>query len=471
MGWWIPLRSIWRNRRRTVLSIGIIALGTAVSFFVLGFVESSRRLIQESTVHEYGNLQIASPDLWSGAPDSYDRLIPPDAVARIEGALAEEPTLVGSTIQLQFPGLLARGERTQVVRVTGIVPGNGVLEFNDLVFAGRGLSPDDSAAILVGRSLAEKLALSPGDAITLTLTTVDGAYNASPFTVAGIFRFTSEAFEQQVVFLPLAYAQRLLNTAGVDRVIASLSSLEATNPARARLQSALRDASLAVDVKTWDELSPFYRQLSLYFNALFGFLSAAVSILVFFIILQVLTLAFLERTREIGTLRAIGTTRAQVFSAVSYRERLVGRPWERGGGRDRNPSWRGLQCCWDRVEASRHGGAGAVGRAVGSGDGGRAVRRERGGDAPLRAVSVDRGGKAPRGRRAAGGVGGRRGTEARTAQRLPKPAADGVQLGRHRRRHGDLPLPARFPRGDATVDGALTGLRERSCPGRRSEAV
>ncbi|MGD9675161.1 MAG: ABC transporter permease [Candidatus Bipolaricaulia bacterium] len=313
MGWWIPLRSIWRNRRRTVLSIGIIALGTAVSFFVLGFVESSRRLIQESTVHEYGNLQIASPDLWSGAPDSYDRLIPPDAVARIEGALAEEPTLVGSTIQLQFPGLLARGERTQVVRVTGIVPGNGVLEFNDLVFAGRGLSPDDSAAILVGRSLAEKLALSPGDAITLTLTTVDGAYNASPFTVAGIFRFTSEAFEQQVVFLPLAYAQRLLNTAGVDRVIASLSSLEATNPARARLQSALRDASLAVDVKTWDELSPFYRQLSLYFNALFGFLSAAVSILVFFIILQVLTLAFLERTWEIGTLRAIGTTRAQVF--------------------------------------------------------------------------------------------------------------------------------------------------------------
>ncbi|MDD4903361.1 MAG: ABC transporter permease [Candidatus Bipolaricaulis sp.] len=313
MGWWIPLRSIWRNRRRTVLSIGIIALGTAVSFFVLGFVESSRRLIQESTVHEYGNLQIGSPDLWNGTADSYDRLIPPDAVAQIEAALAEEPTLVGSTVQLQFPGLLARGERTQVVRATGVVPGNGVLEFNDLVFIGRGLAPDDRAAILIGRSLAEKLALSPGDAITLTLTTVDGAYNASPFTVAGVFRFTSEAFEQQVVFMPLGYAQRLLNTPGVDRVIASLSSLEATNPARQRLQSALRGASLAVDVKTWDELSPFYRQLSSYFSALFGFLSAAVSILVFFIILQVLTLAFLERTREIGTLRAIGTTRAQVF--------------------------------------------------------------------------------------------------------------------------------------------------------------
>jgi len=66
-------------------------------------------------------------------------------------------------------------------------------------------------------------------------------------------------------------------------------------------------------VKTWYELSPIYQQLSSYFNLLFGFLSLAVTILVFAIILQVLTLAFLERTREIGTLRALGTTQGEVF--------------------------------------------------------------------------------------------------------------------------------------------------------------
>ena len=60
-------------------------------------------------------------------------------------------------------------------------------------------------------------------------------------------------------------------------------------------------------------MSPFYKQLAAYFDALFGFLTLAISILVFFIILQVLTLAFLERTREIGTLRALGTTQGEVF--------------------------------------------------------------------------------------------------------------------------------------------------------------
>ncbi|MEN6370285.1 MAG: FtsX-like permease family protein, partial [Thermotogota bacterium] len=172
---------------------------------------------------------------------------------------------------------------------------------------------DDTASVLIGRSLAERLALAPGDAVTLTLTTVDGAYNASPFFVSGVYRFTNESFEGQVVFVPLGYAQRILNTGGVDRVIVSLSRLEATNSARERLQSKFHAASLPYDVRTWDELSPYYRQLSSYFDALFGFLILAVSILVFFIILQVLTLAFLERTREIGTIRALGTTRGQVF--------------------------------------------------------------------------------------------------------------------------------------------------------------
>jgi len=70
---------------------------------------------------------------------------------------------------------------------------------------------------------------------------------------------------------------------------------------------------LSLAVKTWDELSPFYEQLTGFFNALFGVVTLAVSVLVFFIILQVLTMSFLERTREVGTIRALGTKRSEVF--------------------------------------------------------------------------------------------------------------------------------------------------------------
>jgi putative ABC transport system permease protein len=313
MGWRLPLRSLWRNRRRTLLSLAVVALGTAVSLFVLGFLENSRFQIQESTVQEYGNLQVASRKLWDNKTDGYDYLISPRDEERVTSQLGVEPGFRGSTSELQFPGLLGTGRETQVIRAIGIEPENPVLDFAEYAVAGRGLERSDTAAAFVGRTLAEKLSLSVGSVIMVTLTTVDGAYNASPFTVVGIYKYSNERFEQQVIFVPLAFAQRLLSTDGVDRIVVSLDSIEATNAVALRLAAALETDGTDLVPRTWDDLSPFYRQLASYFNALFAFLSLAISILVFFIILQVQTLAFLERTREIGTIRALGTTQREVF--------------------------------------------------------------------------------------------------------------------------------------------------------------
>lgn len=313
MGWRLPLRSLWRNRRRTILSLLVIALGTAVSAFVFGFLENSRLQIQQSTVQEYGNLQIASPELWNSKTDGYGYLIAPAAAAQVGGLLAQEPGFRGSTSQLQFPGLLGTGRDTQVIRALGIEPGNPVLDFADHVVAGRGLAPTDTAAVFVGRTLADKLSLSVGSIVMATLTTVHGAYNASPFTVVGIYKYTNAQFEEQVVFIPLAFAQRLLDTDGVDRIVVSLDQIAETSTVAGHLTTGLAASGIALAPRTWDDLSPFYRQLASYFNALFAFLSFAISILVFFIILEVQTLAFLERTREVGTIRALGTTQREVF--------------------------------------------------------------------------------------------------------------------------------------------------------------
>lgn len=308
----VPLRSLWRNRRRTLLSIAVVSLGTAVSLVVLGFVEDSRGQLKQTTVEEYGNLQIASADLWNETADDYEYLIAPETVAAADGLLSDEPAYVGRTLRLEFPGLLANGDRTQVVQAVGLEPANGILDPPSIA-EGRDLQPGDSASVLIGRSLAERLSIHLGDPLILTLTTAAGAYNATPLIVVGIYRFQSEEAELRTIFLPLAFGQLLLGTSGVDRIVVGLSDLSQTDAARSRVQAGLERAGIALEAKTWVELSPIYRELSAYFDLLFGFLSLAVTILVFFIILQVLTLSFLERTREIGTLRALGTTRGEVF--------------------------------------------------------------------------------------------------------------------------------------------------------------
>lgn len=316
MWWWIPLRSLWRNRRRTLLSIAIIAFGTAISLFVLAFLDDARDEIRDSSVSEYGNLQIASPLLFDDTAEGYEYLMTPDHIRTIDELLSKEASVVATTVQLQFPGLAAAGNRTQTVRLRAIEPENGLIDFADFVATGRALQPNDVAAVLIGRTLADRLSLDVGDPLTVTLTTVEGAYNASPLVISGIFEFSSEQVESQLLLIPLRFGQLLLNTVGVDRIIISLRDIDDTDPAAARIATELTDRGLPLDVRTWEELSPIYRQLSSYFDLLFGFLSLAISVLVFFIILQVLTLAFLERTREIGTLRALGTTRGEIFRLI-----------------------------------------------------------------------------------------------------------------------------------------------------------
>ena len=308
----VPLRSLWRNRRRTLLSIAVVSLGTAVSLVVLGFVENSRGQLQQTTVEEFGNLQIASSDLWNDTTEDYEYLISPETIASVDEVLSGESAYVGRTLRLQYPGLLSSGNRSQVVQAVGLEPGNAVLNPPSIA-EGRDLTVGDTAAVLIGRSLAERLSISVGDALIFTLTTANGAYNATPLIVAGIYRFQSEDAELRTIFLPLSFGQLLLGTVGVDRIVIGLTDLGATDLERAAIQSKLDERGIDLEVKTWYELSPIYRQLSSYFNLLFGFLSLAVTILVFAIILQVLTLAFLERTREIGTLRALGTTQGEVF--------------------------------------------------------------------------------------------------------------------------------------------------------------
>jgi len=314
MGLLLPLRNLLRNRRRTLLSVAIISLGTALSLFVLGFFGDSKTSIAESQVQQFGNLQLASERFWDESDDD-EVLLNPAEFQQATAIVASHPEVVSSTPQLTLSGLVAAGTETRAVSALGYVPGNDALDYANLVVSGRALEPDDVAGMVVGQSLADQMVLEVGDVLTLTTTTSSGAFNALPIRIIGIYRFSSEQVESRQVFVPIALAQSLRVTRDVERMVVRLrdEDLSATSLIRDELDRELAAAGLTVQGRTWDELSVFYEQLIGFFDTIFGFVALALSILVFFIILQVLTLSFLERTREFGTVRALGTKRHELF--------------------------------------------------------------------------------------------------------------------------------------------------------------
>ena len=80
-----------------------------------------------------------------------------------------------------------------------------------------------------------------------------------------------------------------------------------------RLRRQLKDAGLPVAVSSWREVQDFYDQLKSFYDLLFTFAIAVITLLSMVAIFAIVSVAFLERLRELGSLRAIGTTRAQVL--------------------------------------------------------------------------------------------------------------------------------------------------------------
>jgi len=320
----LALRNLNRNRRRTLLTLAVIAFGTTLSLVVGGMITNALGTLQLGAVAQYGNLQLASGLLWEDDNQGEETLISPETLQQLDGILAEFPQIKAFTPQLELSGMAATSDKAKVLKVLAFEPGNGALDYNELVISGAGLSSELRHPVLVGGSLARELGLQPGDFLRLTTNTIGGAWNQETLQVAGTYFRNDVNDESQLVYVPLSTGKSILSTAGVSKLAVTLHRVEDTPLVAARLQQKLDAAGLPFEVRSWDQLSVVYRQTRGLFDLLFGFLIAVITMLVFFIVFQVLSMSFFERTREVGTIRAIGTKRSQVFAMFFLESALLG---------------------------------------------------------------------------------------------------------------------------------------------------
>lgn len=312
MGIRIALRNVLRNPRRTFLSLTIIALGTGMLFAVSGFVSFITDGITENTVEQYGNLQIADSDLWDRADDRGNTLLDGDRVVQVEEILNGIPEVTGYAAQLTFTSQIQKGSESSLLFGVGVDPANRILTGYE-IDRGEDLQPGDRGKIVIGRLLADNLGVEPGDYVTLLIATINGSFNTGQLQVVGVFRGFEKFFESQFAYVPIETAQMLLNTRGVDKIVVKLTDLSGTDGIAEVLSGPLAAINPGVELRTWEELATEYEQTVGMFSFILGAVSLGIFVLVFFSILEVLTMSFLERTREVGTLRAIGTKRKHVF--------------------------------------------------------------------------------------------------------------------------------------------------------------
>jgi putative ABC transport system permease protein len=364
----LALRNLLRNRRRSLMTLIAMIIGAVTVLLFGGYSRNITYGLQTGYVHRSGHLQIQHKDYFlygSGNPaafgiTNYQRVI--DVVAR-DPVLAPMLRVVTPTLSLGgIAGNFAAGVSRTVVG-TGVVVENQnrMLQWNDYHFpfevrpAALSGTPED--AVVIGAGVARVLQLckelavadcklpettrtegsampadiaalasdakpaAPADAtgprIELLAAGVHGAPNVASLRVHKAVNQGIKEFDDIYVGLHLAQAQRLVYGADPPQATAVVLQLEHTGQipaARARLEellaTTLKDEPL--EVQDFETLNPFYGQAINLFAAIFGFMALLIGAIVLFTVGNTMSMAVVERTTEIGTLRAVGLRRSGI---------------------------------------------------------------------------------------------------------------------------------------------------------------
>jgi len=319
----LAARNVGRQRMRTAMTLAAIVFGVAGIILSGGFVQDVFVQLGEAFIHsQSGHLQVAKSGfftLGSRKPDQYVVAKPEELRARI----AASPEVDDVMQRLNFSGLLTNGRSDLAIVGEGLEPDRETRLGTFLVLAaGRNLTDKDRHGMLIGHGVARALKLEPGDLASLVVNTADGAMNTLEFEVVGVFRSFSKDYDARAVKVPLPAAQELLDSNGVNVLVASLKRTHDTERVARTLAAAL--AAEQLEVKRWEELNDFYTKTVELYHRQFGVLQLIILAMVLLSVTNTVNMTVFERTGEFGTMRALGNRGVDIFALILTESVLLG---------------------------------------------------------------------------------------------------------------------------------------------------
>jgi putative ABC transport system permease protein len=324
----LALRNLLRARRRTLLTGGTMALGTAALVLGSGLADGiARQLVRGLVAVQTGHLQVVARPLdfepQNSPFDAYSQERLPGAealAARIESE-ARGAGVVRAVPLFYARGTAVAGTRSSLASLIGIDPAREpeLLGTHPPV-AGRVLPPGDPLAVYVAEPMAVKLRLQPGDSVSFLVQTPEGMLNSLDAVVCGVFR-KGAPWHDNAFYLPLSSVQELFAWPGdatAVRVLLGGGSTGELERARAAVASVVGAhaappvSGTRIGVETHRQAGRFFfsiiqaNQTALVVLSAFLFAAAAVGVV------NSMLMSVHERTREIGTVRALGMRRGLV---------------------------------------------------------------------------------------------------------------------------------------------------------------
>lgn len=330
----LALRNLLRNARRSITTIAAVALGYAATNIFAGFAGYMFASIQEAHIYEQinGHIQIwkkGARDYGGSDPAAY--LISADEFENIKTIAAEDERIDLAAGMLEVTGNLDYDGNLGYFVGQAMVPSERETIFSRSTAlksadgpnqTGTAVTDNNPFGISVAPGMAENLKLELGASVILMAPTIHGQMNAMDAEIVQIKDVAAEALNNYYTFMPIELGQTLYDTDGVSSVRVLLKNDDDTDAVVASIQSVLPESEW--EVIPWYKVSRLYLKTKRMFDIIFGLVFVIISAIVIMAVLNTIGMAVVERTREIGTLRAIGLKRPGVVRLFGIESAFLG---------------------------------------------------------------------------------------------------------------------------------------------------
>ncbi len=312
----IAWRNLWRNKRRSLLTLAASSFGLCLFIFVFAFGDGMHeQLINNATRTSLGHLQIFATG-YRADPLLENALASPERLSEI---LAKVPGVVHALPRVESYGLASTAANSVGVLIVGIEPEleRTATRLSNTLIGGGYFGADIGAAgeILIGQSLAKRLKLDTGDKLVLLAQAADGSMASALFRVKGIFKTGSEALDLGMVFITLPRAKEFFVLGSrVTSMLLYVDDLRRVDDIKTDLGRRLDPRRY--ETLSWNDLDRSLLQLTQLDNGINHVLLTIVFGILALGIANTLMMSVFERTREFGVLLALGMEPRSVVTMV-----------------------------------------------------------------------------------------------------------------------------------------------------------
>ncbi|MCL6591702.1 MAG: ABC transporter permease [Firmicutes bacterium] len=323
MLWQMAVKNVFRNRKRTMLTLAAVFWGVMMMITANGFNKGLEWQAGNLYIKtESSMLKVVAPDF---SADTLENPLdyPLENYQPILRDLKNNKYVKATSPRITFHGSLANG--IDEIRATGIgveaMQEDAVFKRSDDIAAGSFLEPNQDG-VVIGYKLARLLELNVGDTVTIIAQAAQMGQNASDLEIKGLINTGNPALDGTTFFVPLKFAQDFLSYKGITDIAVSLrnpgSLSRFTNEFRPKNNSG------PFKIMTWRDFAQSFIKIVEFRGQMINYLTIMILLMAAAGIMNTMLMAMMERRHEIGNLMAMGVRNEEIILLFVIEGAVIG---------------------------------------------------------------------------------------------------------------------------------------------------